>query len=321
MTLFLKWCATFAVDVVAFHKVKLSSVHWPFFQTTWGKVFWENWDEPACSCCSAVAFVKEVCRAGHACQFLNVVESWTLTSTEASESCRPLSALVWPRGWVVAAHSGQFGILLGSLGAVPCVRHLWNLRNKKLFLSLFQTWWIPSRFFHCISSWISLACLSSFRGLLHLVRQILSYRSDFLIENMCGSNQAWVWREELTSAFQRCDKPELIYGLTLGWEVITVFTQSHAGFASPFDNESFHLKTAFWVDQCDKYAMKSERVERTLIHTGARAVIKAEFTLPSVCTAQPHRALVHCRRKQVAAAVVKNKFRYLLKIIDFDILL
>lgn len=162
---------------MAFQKVKLSSVDRVFFPP---KILGRCFLAKLRQACMFLFFSSGFCCGTLPCMPVSFLwwnrEHWPLL--RQSESCRPLWALLWPRGWVVAAHSGSFWILLGSLSAVPCVRHLWNLRNKRLFLNLFQTdgSQVVSFSFLLEFPWL---CVSNFRGpfgLLHLVRQILLER-------------------------------------------------------------------------------------------------------------------------------------------------
>lgn len=163
---------------MAFQKVKLLSVDsiFIFFQKVLADVFWQNWDEPVCSCSSAVVFVVELCQADHACQFLSCGGMANTDLYWGKVSPAGHSGLFCDLLDESSLHTqGHFGILLGSLSVVPCVRHLWNLRNKRLFLNLFQTdgSQVVSFSFLLEFPWL---CVSSFRGpfgLLHLVRQIL----------------------------------------------------------------------------------------------------------------------------------------------------
>ncbi len=97
-------------------------------------VFWQNWDEPFMFFLLSSGFRLGTlpCRPFLPSLFL-MVESWTLTLTEASEACSSLDVVVgsFVTSWM--SRRCTLGVilvgrpLLGRFTTVPCFRHLWIL--------------------------------------------------------------------------------------------------------------------------------------------------------------------------------------------------
>ncbi len=196
--LFLKCCVTFTPDVMGhtpskkfnFCLVSPQSIS----QKSWGssRCFWQNWDELLCSFCSAAVLVLDLCHAGHFCpvSFL-MVESWTLTLTEASEACRSLDVVVGSFVTSWRSRRCALGVILVSRQLLeghhcsmfsPFVdngSHCGSLESQS-FRNGFITFsrLIDLNYFFLICSWISLDLnmMCSFWGsfgLLHFIRQVL----------------------------------------------------------------------------------------------------------------------------------------------------
>ncbi len=135
--LFLKCCYFYARcnGTHTFQKVKLLSCQsTEYFPKSLGDhqdVFWQNWDELLFFLLSSGFGLGTLpCRPFLPSLFL-MVESWTLTLTEASEACSSLDVVVgsFVTSWM--SRRCALGVilvgrpLLGRFTTVPCFRHLW----------------------------------------------------------------------------------------------------------------------------------------------------------------------------------------------------
>ncbi len=145
-----------------------------------------------------------------------MVESWTLTLTEASEACSSLDVVVgsFVTSWM--SRRCALGVilvgrpLLGRFTTVPCFLHLWIMaltvvrwspKALEWLYNLSQTDRSQLLSFSFVPEflWISTWCVAFEDILVYFTLSGRFYLSDFLIANRCGSNQAWMWLEKLNS--------------------------------------------------------------------------------------------------------------------------
>ncbi len=191
-----------------------------------------------------------------------MVESWTLTLTEASEACSSLDVVVgsFVTSWM--SRRCALGVilvgrpLLGRFTTVPCF-HLWIMaltvvcwspKALEMAYNIFQTDRSQLLSFSFVPEflWISTWCVAFEDLLVYFTLSGRSYLSDFLIANRCGNNQAWMWLEKLNSGVINHS-----YVLTGGGGQTLFHTGPCGfGFCFPFIKKTLHLKTACCVYLC-----------------------------------------------------------------------
>ncbi len=118
-----------------------------------------------------------------------MVESWTLTLTEASEACSSLDVVV-----------GSFVTSWMSRPATPGKVHHCSMFSPFVDNGSHCGSLESQSFRNGFITFSRLIDLNYFLSLLfYFTLSGRSYLSDFLIANRCGNNQAWMWLEKLNS--------------------------------------------------------------------------------------------------------------------------